>query len=162
MPQAAIPWITLALTAAGGAYQYHAQRQAGKYEQDVAEQNAQIARQGAADARARGQEEAGQQRMKTRRFIGAQKAAIAASGIDPTTGSALDTLSESAAFGELDALTIQNNASREAWGYQTQATGFLNEGRLARSRGRQRGYATLLTTAGETSLGAYKIRTGSY
>lgn len=46
---------------------------------------------------------------------------LGASGIDMTNGSSLDVRSDSAMMSELDALTIRNNAMREAWGHRHEA-----------------------------------------
>lgn len=75
----------------------------------------------AQDALARGDQQAALTGAQTRRTVGYQKAAAAANGVDPGTGSALDTEASTTAVGAQDAATIRANAMREAWGLTTQA-----------------------------------------
>lgn len=86
-----------------------------------AEFNEKVARQAGQDAVRRGQAEAGQQRLRASRMLGQQKVALAASGVDASVGTPADVMADSARMAELDALTIENNAAREAWGIQHKA-----------------------------------------
>lgn len=132
-----------------------AERQ-GEYEGGLLDANAGLADAGAADAIARGREAEGRQRGQIRRLAGGQRAALGGSGIDIDSGSALDVVRNDATMGELDALTIRNNARREAWGYQVQASDYRRQAELARHAGREEGkarrrqsFSTLLTGAGD-------------
>ena len=107
---------------------------AANYNAQVAENNRIIAEQQAADARKRGEIAEAEQRRKTVNIKGSQKASIGASGVALDSGSPLDILGDTAAFGELDALTIRNNAEREAYGYQVQGMNFGAEAGLLRNR----------------------------
>jgi len=49
-------------------------------------------------------------------------------------GTAQEVTEDTAAFGELDALTIRNNAEREALGFRTQGMNFQASGELAQLR----------------------------
>lgn len=73
------------------------------------------------DSIARGNIEADTYRQKVAGLIGTQRAAQAANGgvVDNDTNALLQQ--DTAQFGELDALTISNNAAREAYGYRVQA-----------------------------------------
>lgn len=84
--------------------------------------NALSLRRAAADAKKRGRYEADLQRIKTQQDIGTQRAAQAAGGGEINTDTNALMQQDTAQFGELDALTIANNAAREAYGYETQAT----------------------------------------
>jgi hypothetical protein len=75
------------------------------------------------DARKRGEIAEARQREKTRQILGTQTAKLAAQGTD-LSGSALDILGDTAASGELDALTVRSNAAREAWGHRVKATDY--------------------------------------
>ncbi|MCW5737790.1 MAG: hypothetical protein KIS73_26960, partial [Enhydrobacter sp.] len=88
-----------------------------------ARQRQQLADQQARDAIQRGQVAEQKQRDLTAQRIGSQTAALAAQGTD-LEGSPTDILGDTKRAGELDALTIRNNAAREAWGYQVQGAGF--------------------------------------
>ena len=49
---------------------------------------------------------------------------------------------DAAFLGELDAMTIRNNAAREAWGYKVQAADIRERARITRREGRLVGEAT--------------------
>ncbi len=124
----------------------------GKYEAMIDRQNAGLADQQAADAIQRGQIEEGRQRLGTKQEIGATRASIAGQGVDVGSGSALDVQGSEAGLGEMDALTIRNNAAREAWGYNTQAAqdrqaALMSEfsGKQAAAGLRSQSYSTLIT-----------------
>ena len=116
--------------AAGAARQASAQRQQAEYQAQVAENNAITARRLADDSLRRGQIEEQRSRQQTRQLQSRQTAALAASGVDVASGSALDIISDTAAVGEIDALTIRDNASREAWERRVQAQEFTQQGAL--------------------------------
>lgn len=129
----------------------------GAYQAAVYRQNASIADQQGADALLRGTETERRFRQGTKQEIGASRAALAAQGVDVNTGSALDVQASEAAIGELDALTIRNNAAREAWGFQIDAVNNRQAAKLAEFSGAQTAAAyknaatsTLLTGAANT------------
>jgi hypothetical protein len=152
----------LALSAADTAGKYVDQRRGagaavrqGDYEGDILDQNAGLAQQQAADSLARGREAEGRQRAQGRQLAGAQRAAFAASGVEIDSGSAADVMANDHALDELDAMTIRNNAAREAWGYQVQSNDYRRQADLARMSGREtasslrsQSVSTLLTGAG--------------
>jgi len=123
--------IPVALAVVGGMQQgkaQDAQAQAAARDQRT---NAMYANDAANDAKARGRYDADLQRIRTGQMIGTQRTAMAANGglVDEGTNAALQA--DTAALGELDALTIQNNAAREAYGFQVQAQkGFSNANAL--------------------------------
>jgi hypothetical protein len=137
------------------------QQQAGKYANAVAQQNARFADQAASDAIRRGREEAAIHRSRVRQVIGSQKAGFAAAGVETESGSALDVLSDTALLGELDALTIENNAAREAWGLRTQGFNYLAQGRLARLQGRYGAAGTAISGAAG-AVGTYYGAGGTF
>lgn len=100
------------------------------YQAQVDRNNAKIANQNAANERQSGLEEARLQRMKTVQNIGAQQAAMASNGIDITSGTALDTIEDTATAGELDALMTMYNSERTAINYEQQASNFNNQANL--------------------------------
>lgn len=123
-------WVALIPVAAavvGGMMQGNAAKaQAG---QQALQQrtNALYAQDAANDAQKRGAYDADLQRVRTGQAIGTQRAAMAGNGGEVNSGSNALLQEDTAALGELDALTIQNNAAREAYGYKVQAlTGFSN------------------------------------
>ena len=96
------------------------QRQVALQNQNIAEQNAKIAEQQKQDALDRGKIAEQQQRTKTGQLLGTQQAQLAGQGTD-LAGSPTDILTDTSRAGEFDALTIRNNAVRDAWGYDMKA-----------------------------------------
>jgi hypothetical protein len=94
------------------------------------QQNETLAKRAAGDALLRGNQQAGRTRVKGTQLIGQQDVAYANSGVDPTQGSAAQTMANTSALTELDAQTQQNNAAREAWGF----------GKVADKYNRMQGY----------------------
>lgn len=120
-----------ASTALGAYSQY----KSGKEAQKVANINAGIAEQQAQNALDRGEREAADYGVQIKQLMGAQTAAFAGQGVMTDTGTPVRVMADTAKYGELDRLTIMNNAKLEAWGLKTQSISMRMEGRLARSRG---------------------------
>ena len=93
----------------------------------------------------RGRDAEAEQKIKTKLLIGRQRARLSAQGIEIDSGSALDLQLESAEFGAADALTIRNNAFREATGHRIEAIDFRSQAGFAILSGRNRARSTLLT-----------------
>ena len=100
------------------------------YQAQVDRRNAIIAQQNADQKRQEGIEEARLQRIKTLQAVGSQQAAMAANGIDISSGTALDVIGDTAAQGELDALTTMYNSETEARAYENQSNNFNNQANL--------------------------------
>lgn len=75
----------------------------------------------AQDALARGEVNAGRIQGEGVKAEASGVAAMGASGFDVQSSSFLDLASGSRAAAELDALTVRNDAAREAWGIKTNA-----------------------------------------
>lgn len=118
------------VSAMGAQQQAEASAASNRYQAQVAANNALIAEQNARYAREAGQSQAYQNQYKIRQAVGAQKAQQGASGIDVNSGSPLDVRVSTAELGELDTLTILNNAEREAYGYESQSVNFKAESGL--------------------------------
>lgn len=163
--------VMMAMTGASTISQFGAQRQQagavlaqGQYHQRIAEWEARLAELQAEDAVKRGREAEGRYRQGIKQTIGSQRARLAAQGIAIDDGSALDVQAETAEIGELDALTIRNNATREAFGYKTEAMSARmgGESAMAAAQGEARGlrnaaWGTLLT-GGAQMYGQYQGR----
>ncbi len=152
--------------AAGQIQQAQATAAAAKYNAQIGEMNAQLAERRAKDAIERGQDEEQRKRQEVARIKGQQTAAMAANGVDIGFGSPLDTLVDTAALGELDALTIRANAYREGYEHQVDAVNKRAGAQLQRMEGRNAltgGYlaagGTVLTGAGK-AYGAYQKANG--
>jgi len=127
-----------------------AARKQGKYESAAFRTNAAYARINANDALARGQTSAMSAAVKARMIVGSQRAALAAQGIDISSGSALDVQVNTGHLSELDIMNIKNNAAREAWGYNIQASDYENRATLASMEASNKSRSTLLTGGLET------------
>lgn len=149
MGPAALGIAAIAMVAAGAATGAYAQYKAGQVQNEMAKRNAAMARQAAADAKERGAREEEKVRRRTSALIGRQRAIIGGSGLSLESGSALNVLADTEMLGELDAQTVQNNAAREAFGYEVQAQNFVFEGELAEFAGNWGAVSTLFQGAGQ-------------
>lgn len=111
---------SLAFGAMGAYQQSAATKASAEYQSQVARNNAISAEYQAQDAIKRGEVAEAEQRRKTMMLKGSQTARLAANGLDISEGSALQILSDTDWMGEQDALTVRDNASREAWAYRQQ------------------------------------------
>ena len=121
------------------------------YQAKVAQNNAKIADQNAANERQSGLEEARLKRIQTLQAIGSQQTAMAGNGIDITQGTALDTIEDTAQFGELDALMLEYNAERNALNFEQQRDNFNNQANLDMLASRN------AATAGKINATAYAL-----
>lgn len=133
------------LAVAGAGYSAYASYKSGKINQQIAEKNAQVTDFQSSDAVYRGEIEEDNLRLEVRRIIGAQRAAYAGQNVDVNEGSASVAQEDTAYLGELDALTIRNNAAREAFGYKVESFNQRSQGTLDRMRGTNQAATTLLT-----------------
>jgi hypothetical protein len=134
-------------TAVGAYGAYAAQQAQNRQAEAQAKYNEMMAK----DAIARGQIEADKKRAEVKRLIGSQRAGLGASGVQIEDGSAMDIQADAAKFGELDALTIKNNAERDAWAYRAQAS----IARASKGSAALAGASSLLAGASNT-LGIYR------
>lgn len=114
-----------------------------------------------ADLQARGELEKGQHEvarltMKAGQVKSAQRAAMAANGIDLGVGNAAEVQASTEILKEIDKNTLEANAIRSAWGYQVDAL----MGRAKASTISPFGAAagTLLTSAGSVADSWYKFK----
>lgn len=126
----------------------------GKQDVADAETNRRIAMAQANDALVRGSIEEQRYRRMIAGVVGAQNAAFGQRNV-AKSGTALDILSDTAQIGEEDALTIRNNAAREAWGYRNQASEASRWGANQLSQSRYKAGGSLLT-AGAQAYGLWK------
>lgn len=131
----------------------------GNYQKDQQQFNAQIADLQAKDATARGNKAAEAKRKETKRMIGAQRAALAAQGIEVNEDTALLIQEDTAGLGAEDVQEIKNNAWREAWGYQVESLDYSNQAAFTSLSSRFNARQTLLTgglqAANDVMSGAY-------
>jgi len=141
----------IALSVAAAASMLAAKKQAdgmeaqGEFAERQGKVNARLAEMQSDDALARGDAASKQAADRANQVRGAQRVGFAAQGVALDSGSAQDVQQETARLGALDALTVKNNAQREAWGYRIQANQYLASGEQAVMAGRNSAGATLLT-----------------
>ncbi|MEQ1771205.1 MAG: hypothetical protein ABL879_15340 [Devosia sp.] len=117
-----------ALTSSFGAYgESRAQKQALQYGATVDRNNAMLAEWQAADALNRGEKSWQKHNLDVAALKGTQRAVLASHGVALDEGSAARILSDTDFLGALDAQTIRNNAAKESFGYEAQATQYKND-----------------------------------
>jgi len=115
------------------------------YEAQQLEFNSKLADLNARSTERVGKENAQNYKTQIKQLIGSQRASMAAQGIDISSGSALDIQVETAELGALDALTIRNNAFREAAGYRIEAAGYTGQAEFTRVAGESNARNTLIS-----------------
>lgn len=143
-------WVGVAVAVIGAGISGYAAHEQGEQAEDLADYNAEIERQKAADALQIGADEAADARLKARRLISSQVEAGAMSGISTDFGTPLGLLTETAGVGEDEALTIVNNAQRQAWGHESQSNLDILAGKQAKTKSR-------LDMAGSALSGASSV-----
>lgn len=126
--------IPIAIGAAQGMMQGQQAKAQAATDAAALRQNALYLGNAAADARTRGMQESDWSRVQTQDLIGTQRAAMAASGgvVDQDSNALIQQ--DTAQLGELDALTISNNAAREAYGYEVERTDTLTTAKNLKSQ----------------------------
>jgi hypothetical protein len=128
----------------GAAMTVDSQNKAQDYQNKVDANNAQLARNQAADAAAQGDLESERSAWRTRAIEGQQRAAIAAQGIDSEFGTPQELLGETAMFGEMEQQQIRLDAARKAWGFNADARNTENQNRASRFATKSKNNATIL------------------
>lgn len=124
----------------------------GAYDFSTAQTNAEIANYQAEDALKRGDKAAANHASAVKSLVGKQRASLAAQGIDVGSGSARDIQTDTHYLGALDALTIKNNAAKEAFGYKMNAQNYASQGAFSLAAANNSANNTLLT-GGLNALG---------
>ncbi|MFA5943194.1 MAG: hypothetical protein WC876_01870 [Candidatus Thermoplasmatota archaeon] len=142
-------WVAPVLAVAGTALDLVGQEQERGAKAKESADNQALANRAAADAIARGNQDAGRTRMATTQLIARQKVAFAASGVDPTVGTPADVAASTAMFGELKAKTDENNAAREAFGFKTYGLKYQQQAQLDQTRATNQEVGTALGGLGK-------------
>jgi hypothetical protein len=130
----------------GGYMGYKGNKQSGKMAEQMGQYNAAVNEIKAKDAEKRGGEDEFFYRLRTRKMIGEQRVAFAASGVDvgDMDSTASNVTADTAKMGEIDALTIRANAAREAWGFRTQGEQDIMTGKMQKFQSDQAAMGALL------------------
>ena len=136
----ALTALSTIMSVVGQVGQQNAQAQAAsanaaqaRYQAQVAAQSQELMHRQAADATQRGQVAEENRRRLTAQQIGRQQAAFAAQGTD-LEGSPTDVLGDTAAAGEVEALTLRSQAARQAYEHQIAGLGYGISGILESNR----------------------------
>ena len=147
--------VAVAMMAVGTAVSAYGQYQAGKAQQKAYEYNAAIQERNAQIARDQAAYEARRQESRTRKVLASQRVAYSASGFRANVGTALDTLRQTVAEGEMDRMAILYGGSVEAVNQRSQAALSRMQGKAAKTAGTYAAAGTLLSGGGQT-LGNYR------
>lgn len=137
--------ISAASSLAGAYSQSEALKSQSDYQRSMSAINARFADIQGKDAIERGEKEAQKLKKGAKRTIGAQRAALAAQGIDVNEGSALELQEDTDKLSSEDAMQIRNNAWREAWGYRVQAQNISSQSAMSSIGANAQARSTLLT-----------------
>lgn len=152
----------MVITAAAGYQEGQVQKRAGENQAAIAENNARLAEEQGKDAAILGARESQQAAWRSRAVLGAQRAAVAANGVDSELGTAFDLGAEAAMFGGADQSAIAVDAQRKAWGFGAEALNYRNQGATARWMGKAQSQVTYLRTLGSVvSMGSGLMGAGS-
>jgi hypothetical protein len=143
-----------AITAAGTIYTGAAANAQGKYEQRIAQQNADLERKKFADAQERGAIDIMRRYRENSAAIGRQRANAGAAGLDADFGSLLAGQEDTQMITDEDVYTIGRNTTREIEGYDINVSNFISSGKAARARGKSALIGSALSATGTLLGGA--------
>lgn len=139
--------------AGGAVYSGMAANAQGKYEQKIAERNADLEERNRRDAISRSETEQRSHYRKLAQAMGEARVKNAGLGLDVGFGSAADLESDIALIGYEDSATIAENTNKEIQGYDINAANYRSEGKAARARGKAARTSSYFSAA-STLLGA--------
>ena len=122
----------------------------------TAQENAELDRQRAADAKALGVQQADQADQRKRALIGKQTAAMGGSGVVAGEGTFANLLADTEADSEEDEATIMHNALTEAWGYEKRAESETRQASQYRRAASAAGKIGTIKGLGSLIAGTYK------
>ncbi len=154
-----VPAVMLAVAGISAFTQYQqAQQQAKAAEANAAimRQNADIQNKAAVDAENRGANEASVMRQNALKANATARANAAGAGLIADKGTFGDIQDQNTGTGEFNALTAQNNAEREAYGFRVNAMNDMNSANMASFEAKSARYNGLLTAGTTLVSGAAK------
>jgi hypothetical protein len=117
----------------GAFKQADAAKEAATFNARAYDTNRAYAEEQANDAIARGTEDVRRARLATRMLLGAQRARMAANNVRLDDGTPQQVQMDTRMLGELDVMTIRENARREAAGYRNQGSQYGVQAALTRA-----------------------------
>ena len=142
---------SLAASVGAGVMSASSSYQQGQVAKQVGRNNETMAAYAAADALRRGDEEAAKVQRQASQLKGAQRASLAARGLDINAGTAGEIQDQTDFFSQIDQGTARNNAARDAWSLRYQGANARAEGEFAAKQSRTKAFSTLLATGGQVS-----------
>lgn len=149
MPLPLLLGIGLGLGALGKGLGIISEQEQARAAAEEAERNRRLTLEAARDAARRGRLAAGLTRMRGSRAAAAVSVAAQHGGIDPTQGLAAEGAALTRAMTEMDALTQENNAARQAYGLGQQAEAYGQQAKRIRQQADMALVGGLLGFAGE-------------
>ena len=128
-----------------GYAQSKAYKAEGAYKQSIAETNASMAGLAEKETLQAGDIAAGRKNEQTKAEVGSELAAQGASGVDVSGGSAALVRGGTRLAGNIDELTIRNNAARAAFGYKIQGIQDKFQGQFAQLTAKSESEQSLLS-----------------
>lgn len=138
-------------TALGGGLQAYGAYQQGQVAKQVGRNNQIMAEYAAQDALKRGDLEAAAVRRQGDAIKGAQRARMAAAGLDLGEGTAAELQDQTDFFSATDQIAARGNAARDAWSSRVQGANAAAQGRAAARQGTLSAFATVLGTGGQVA-----------
>jgi len=135
---------TLAVMAASTLFAAKNQRDQGRFQRDTGKYNARVAENQAEEERAAGTEAEIAHRNRVNQFVSKQRAQLAANNVDLTSGSAFQLQEDTLLQGEADALRIRSNTDSRASALQTQSALLTQQADFAGVAGNNNATATIL------------------
>lgn len=145
------------VSAYGAMQQGAAAQKAANYQSAVAQNNATIQKQNADTATQVGDVQAENKLMESGQHAASIRAAAGANGLDANTGTPLNLQSDTAKIGQVDAMTIRNNASRQAYGFQVQGMSDTAQSQLDIAQGQNASAAGTIGAFSSVLSGASSV-----
>lgn len=147
----------MAASALSSAYtQAEATKAQAKFNEQQAKSAERMAEMQAQDAEQRGADEASRVRKQGKQVGGAQRAAMAAAGLDLSSGTAQELQTETYQASAEDALRVKNNAYREAWGFRAEGANKRAQARMESIAAKYSARSTLLTGGMQAAASGYE------
>ena len=142
---------SMAATVGAGVMSAASMYQQGQMAKQVGRNNQTMAEYAAVDAVRRGDEDAARVNRQASQLKGAQRASLAARGLDLNSGTAGEIQDQVDFFNQTDQNTARGNAARDAWSLRYQGSNARAEGDFAAKQGQLKAFSTLLTTGGQVA-----------
>jgi hypothetical protein len=145
------------VTAGAQVYSGVAAKEQGKFEQTVANRNAQLAEAQAQDANERRNIDQMRLWRRVSQQLGEQRAEAGAQGLDVNFGSVADLQTDTLMIGMEDSSTLNQNTIKEMKGYDIEASNDRLQGLAARTRGNAAMTSSLFQATGTLLSGATQV-----